>query len=381
MNLSEMNLTDVNERLAQLDVEVREAQDTDVVIKATEEKQALLERRAELVDLEQRSQDAQALETGLVEADAIVEERKEEIKMERTFAADSVEYREAWLKNLMGQELDVEERAAVTGQSAVIPTQTLNKIVEKIEKNPLIGKVDLMQIPGYVRIPIYSTNNNATWTYNSTDSADAFTYIDLQPYQLIKTIEIKADMRAMSIPAFESYIVKAIANRIETGLHKAFICGGGSASSEPEGILTTVATAAGTFTKAAATKADLLKIMGSLDSEYQDGAIWMMPSKVFYSEACAIADIVNFSGVAEGIAPKLFGHDVILSEDVTVGTNDAILYGDPKHYHANLGEGIEVAKDMSVAFNKNAAVYRGVCQADGKLDNWKAFVKFTRATA
>ena len=47
MELSEMTMKDVDERLAQLDVEVRESQDIEAVEKATEEKKALLERKAE----------------------------------------------------------------------------------------------------------------------------------------------------------------------------------------------------------------------------------------------------------------------------------------------------------------------------------------------
>ena len=67
-------------------------------------------------------------------------------------------------------------------------------------------------------------------------------------------------------------------------------------------------------------------------------------------------------------------------DNAKVSTKDAILYGQPKAYHMNLGEGVKVDKDMSVGFRSNSAVYRGVCLADGNLDNAGAFVKYTRAT-
>ncbi len=309
----------------------------------------------------------------------VVKEFKEITKMEeRTFSPDSVEYRNAWLKNLMGKQLDAEERTAITGTDA-IPTETLNKIVNVLKENALLGKVDLLQIPGYVKIPIYATNADATWTSSSTDSTDVIGNITLQPKQLIKTIEVPATVDKMSISAFESYITQALANKIESALQKAIIVGTGS--TEPTGIITAATSKTGTFTHAAVTKADLLTIMGDLASEYQNGACWIMPSKVFYAEVMAIADHNDFTNVNNGFTYKLFGKDVVLDDNAKVSTKDAILYGQPKAYHMNLGEGVSVAKDMSIGFRDNSAVYRGVCLADGNLDNSAAFVKYTRATS
>ena len=309
----------------------------------------------------------------------VVKEFKEITKMEeRTFSPDSVEYRNAWLKNLMGKQLDAEERAAITGTDA-IPTETLNKIVNVLKENALLGKIDMLQIPGYVKIPIYATNADATWTSSSTDSTDVIGNITLQPKQLIKTIEVPATVDKMSISAFESYITQALANKIESALQKAIIVGTGS--TEPTGIITAATSKTGTFTKAAVTKADLLAIMGDLDSAYQNGACWIMPSKVFYAEVMAIADHNDFTNVNDGFTYKLFGKDVVLDDNAKVSTKDAILYGQPKAYHMNLGEGVSVAKDMSIGFRDNSAVYRGVCLADGNLDNSAAFVKYTRATS
>ena len=303
------------------------------------------------------------------------EERK---TMERTFSVDSAEYRTAWIKNLMGKELDVEERTAITGTDA-IPTETLNKIINVLKENALLGKIDLLQIPGYVKIPIYATNNDATWTSESTDSVDVIGAITLQPKQLIKTIEVPATVDKMSISAFEQYISEALANKIESALQKAVIAGTGT--TEPVGIITAATSKTGTFTKAAVTKADLLSIMGDLDADYQNGACWIMPSKVFFAEVMAIADHNDFTNVNDGFTYKLFGKDVVLDDNAKVSTKDAILYGQPKAYHMNLGEGVNVAKDMSIGFRSNSAVYRGVCLADGNLDNAGAFVKYTRATS
>ena len=94
----------------------------------------------------------------------------------------------------------------------------------------------------------------------------------------------------------------------------------------------------------------------------------------------AIADHNDFTNVNNGFSYKLFGKDVVFDDNAKVSTKDAILYGQPKAYHMNLGEGVKVDKDMSVGFRSNSAVYRGVCLADGNLDNAGAFVKYIRAT-
>ena len=82
MNLDEMNLEQVTARLAELDKEVRSAEDTEAVEKAVEEKRQLLERQEELKDLEQRKKTALDLTAGK-KPDKIVEERKVEPDMEK----------------------------------------------------------------------------------------------------------------------------------------------------------------------------------------------------------------------------------------------------------------------------------------------------------
>ena len=81
MEINEMNLSEVVERLSVLETEVREMTDVDAVNKAVEEKKALLERRAELEAIETRKAQAEALTNNEVQPDHVVEVRKEEKKM------------------------------------------------------------------------------------------------------------------------------------------------------------------------------------------------------------------------------------------------------------------------------------------------------------
>lgn len=375
MDLKEMTVEQLEERKGAI---VGELDNEGADLDALEEEVRAIKAELEAREAEEakKAEVREAVASGEGEViKTFVEEKRE---MEKNFSVDSVEYRDAWLKNLMGKELNAEERTAITGTDA-IPTETLNKIVNVLKENALLGKIDLLEIPGYVKIPIYATNNDATWTDTATDSQDVIGSITLQPKQLIKTIEVPATVDKMSISAFERYITEALANKIESALQKAVIAGTGT--TEPVGIITAATAKTGTFTRAAVTKADLLNIMGDLASEYQNGACWIMPSKVFFSEVMAIADHNDFTNVNDGFTYRLFGKDVVFDDNAKVSTKDAILYGQPKAYHVNLGEGVKVDKDMSVGFRSNSAVYRGVCLADGNLDNAAAFVKYTRATS
>ena len=61
---------------------------------------------------------------------------------ERKFDAASIEYRNAWLKNIRGNEMEeVEKRALTTVMSsagAATPTTTVNKIIEKVKQTALV---------------------------------------------------------------------------------------------------------------------------------------------------------------------------------------------------------------------------------------------------
>ena len=369
------------EEIRNLDKEAIEVRMAEIKNEMEAEDSDLEALNAELDAIEERKTAVKAeAEARALEVQAVLESRntveeiepKENIMETRTFEINSVEYREAWLKNLMGRELDAEERAAMTATNA-IPTETENLIVNRLKENALLSKIDLLQIPGYVDIPVYGTNGDAAWG-STNEQADVIDKVSLTPFQLIKTVELPGTVDAMSISAFEAYLTEALANKIESALQYSVIAGTGS--SQPQGINAVKTKADGTFTKAGITKADLMKIMGSLDAKYQKDAVWIMPNALFY-EAMAVCDVPGFVALNAELQPIIGGKPVVIDDAIA----DTIFFGGAKAYHMNIGKGVEVAKDASVGFKSNSVNYRAVCLADGKLDSASAFVKFTRATA
>lgn len=304
-------------------------------------------------------------------------------KTERTFDVDSAEYRAAYLKNLQGKALNTEERAAITA-SAAIPTQTMNKIVGKLELVPMISAVDVTYIPGNITYPVEGTINAASWVAMgtaATDSADTLTSVSLGAYKLIKTIEVSADVQAMAIDAFESWLVDRLANKLQVAVDAAILTGTGT--NQATGILKSgEITQTGTFTKAAMKYKDLMKIIATIPTQYLPGASFVMPRALFYGEVLGMEDTTeNRIVVADAQAPAKFnilGYPVIVDDNCSA---DTVIFGDLREcYKFNFAKAPEVMSDDSVGFRTGSTVYRVMALADGKPVNKNAVCVFTRAS-
>lgn len=315
----------------------------------------------------------------------VISEKKEIEKMEnRNYSPDSAEYRSAFLRNLQGKELTAEERTAISA-SGTIPTQTMNKIVGKLADSPMIAAVNTMYIPGNVSIPVAGTVGDAAWVAMgtaATDSADTVTTVSLAAYKLIKTVEITADLAAMAIDAFETWLVDQLSKKISAAVDSAICTGDGS--SKATGILASGAvTQTGTYTKAGMTYKDLCKIIAKLPTQYLPGASFAMPRALFYGEVLGMTDTSGkMVVVADAQAPAKFnilGYPVIVDDNITA---DNVIFGDLREgYTFNFAQAPEVKRDESAGFRAGTTVYRAMALADGKVVNKDALCVFTRATA
>ena len=381
MELKEMTLQDVEARLSAIEGEIEAATEVDAVNALAEEKRSLLDRQAELKDLAERKEVAQKLESREITGNKIEETKKMEEK--RTFAVDTMEYRDAFMKKLQGKELDVEERAAITA-SAAIPTITMNKIISVLERTPLIAAVDVSYIPGNVTFPVENAVSEAAWVAMGTAATDGtanLTSVSLAAYKLIKTVEVTADVQAMSIDAFEGWLVDRLANKIAKAVDAGILNGSGSTSGQCLGIRISKSTQDGTYTKNTIKWSDITKIIGTLKTEYLPNASFVMNRNLFFNK---ILGLENSQGnpivVLDPQAPakyNLLGFPVIVDDNSTTGD---ILFGDFKAYKFNFAKAPEVTSDDSVAFRTGSRVYRAMALADGKLADTNAIVIFIEAT-
>ena len=381
MNLSEMNGEQLEARLEELKNETseekRDALDNDALEARIAEMEAItaeIEARKAAASEEARK----AEEAAKLDGKKIIEEER---KM--TYEVNTPEYRDAFLRNLQGKELNAEERAAVTA-TAAIPTQTMNQIVGKLELNPLIAAVDVTNIPGYVTYPAEGTINDAAWVAMgtaATDSADTLTAVTLGAYKLIKTVEITADVEAMSVDAFETWLVARLANKIEKAIDAGILNGGGSTSGECLGIKTSKSTADYKYTKAAMVWKDLTAIIGKLAGQYHNGASFVMPPALFYGEVLGMTDSTgNRVVVMDPQEPRKYN---VLGFPCIVDGNaatDEVYFGDLKAYKFNFAKAVEVKSSEDAAFRTGSKVYRAMTLADGKLADANAIVRAIRST-
>lgn len=380
MKFDEMNVEHLEARQAELAGLPTDEVSTDELEQRANELEAI---KAELEARAEAAAKAEEERQKVAESnDAVIKEFKmEDKKMEERFAVNSPEYRDAFLRKLQGKEITAEERAAVTA-TAAIPTQTMNEIVHRLELNPMIAAVDMTQIPGYVTYPAESSINNAAWVdmdTAATDAGDALQAIQLGAYKLIKTVEISADVDAMSIDAFESWLVSRLANKIEKALDAGILTGTGV--TQATGIATTKETADGTFKRSGIKWGDICGIMGALKGEYHPNASFVMNPALFFGKVLGMTDTAGQRVVVnEPQADRKFnllGYPVIV--DGNCGAED-IFFGDLKAYKLNLAKAVEVKRSEEAEFRKGSAVYRAMTLADGKLADVNAIVRYVATT-
>ncbi len=379
-DFTEMNVEQLEARQAELaGMPTEEATTEELEARAGELEAIKAELEARIAKAAAEEEERQKIAQG---NDPVIKEFKEDKKMEETrFAINSPEYREAFLKNLQGKELTAEERAAVTA-TAAIPTFTMNEIVHKLELNPLIAAVDVTNIPGYVTYPVESSVAEASWVAMGTaaeDSADTLTSITLGAYKLIKTVEITADVEAMAIDAFESWLVSRLANKIEKALDAGIINGLGT--TQATGILTVKTQADLTFTRSKMKWEQLAAIPGKIGGQYLNGASFVMSPDLFFGKVLGMVDssgarvaVLDPQGPAKY---NVLGFPCIIDGNIT---SEDILFGDLKAYKLNFAKAIEVKKSEEAAFRTGSAVYRAMTLADGNLADVNAIVRCVATT-
>lgn len=372
---------EIESRLAAI---AQELEHEDADVDALErEARALKEERDTLTSSAQRRRKLLA-EIGSGQTGRVTRTFADEGMEERTYGVETPEYRSAWLRNLQGKELSVEERAAVTA-TAAIPTTTMNKIIARMELTPLIQAVDVTYIPGNVTYPIEKTVNGVSWVdmgTAATDSADAIDSISLGAFKLIKTVEITADVKAMGIDAFEDWLVARLGNKMSVAVAAAIAAGTGS--NQATGLTKSgQITQTGTYTKAGMTYKDLMAILATLPSQYLVNAKFAMPRAVFYSDLLGMTDSSGKPVVVADVqSPAKFnvlGYPVILEDSFP---KDNIVFGDLfEGYKFNFAMAPEVRSDESVGFRSGSTVYRVMALADGKPADVNGLCLFTRAGA
>lgn len=328
--------------------------------------------------IEERKKLAASINAGEIEGNPVElpkEQRNvavEPEKMERDTLLAAPEYRNAFLKSLMGKSLnDIEKRMMTTAANSVgsvIPTQTLNKIVEKLKQVAIIYPlVTSMEIPSNVIIPVEKTTADASWVPEATaseDSDDLIENISLSAYKILKTIEISAQVEAMSIDAFENFIVTQLSNKVKMVVDAAIISGNGTGKAT--GILKE-ATPVPTRLTTGWEYDDIVNLVGALGSMYAVNAVFVMSRTTLYSRIAKIKDEnknpIFIPKAEDGFAGKILGYPVKVYDATGA---DTIIFGDFSYYFFNWVKPFVIEKSKEAGFRSGSTVFRALGLADGK---------------
>ena len=339
-----------------------------IIKKATEEKRALLERQAELKELETRKQTALNLQSGAVEG-KIIEERGKKI-MEKTFGLGTPEYRSAWLSQLQGKQIEERAAIALADAGAVIPEDLQNSIIAKAkEYAPVLNEITLLNVPGGVKFAVEgATNAAAIHTENATINAESDTLVEvvLSAYEITKLIQISATVKNMSIASFEAWLVANLAESIAMKVENLIFNGTGSA--QATGLVATATAITGGISAA-----NVYAVFGALKSGYARNAKVAVNRTTFFTSVLPLQDKAkNDLVVREGGEYVLLGSKVMFTDSVADGE---LVVGDFRKYVANMAEGQNVKSAFDI--NTNSYKYLGVTEFDGKPAIAEAFAKIT----
>lgn len=210
---------------------------------------------------------------------------------EATDKFGTMEYRKAFMNYVVrGTAIPTEYRAdavaKTTDVGAVIPTNVLNQIVEKLESTGMIlALVTRTAYKGGVSIPLSTVKPVATWVNEGAgsdkqkknikkDGMITFAY-----HKLRCAVAVSLETDTMALPAFESLIVNNIVEAMTKAVEQAIISGSGAG--QPKGIIKETPEAGQALDVTAPAYKNLIDAEAALPIAYERGAVWCMSKKTF----------------------------------------------------------------------------------------------------
>lgn len=368
-----MTIEQINKRCEEIQAELSKEEITEEEVgKLEEEVKQLSEERKALVDKAEKRKEILTKvvnEKNVIEENPL-EERKEELNMNK-------EYRNAYLKKLMGKELTEEETRAfaTAGVSGAMPEETSETIITKITKlAPVLNEITLLNVKGGVKFAVEGTKTAASiHKENETITADAdkLVTVTLGGFEVTKLVQVSKSVATMTVAAFETWLTDMIASMLAEKIEDQIYNGTGE--SEAKGILAETFTDDTNAVKVTNNYSanDVRKLVGLLPAGYDKNAKMHMNKKTLFNQLMALQDNAKHDLVREinGVF-YVYGYEVKVSDKIADGV---IVLGDFKKYVGNLALNDEVVSQFDI--NTNSYKYLGCAIFDGKTALLDAFVK------
>lgn len=301
---------------------------------------------------------------------------------------DDLEYRNAFMEFVLRNKAipaELRDNTKTSDVASVIPTQLVNKIIEKFDNVgmilPLITKTSYK---AGVEVPTSSVKPVATWVgtsdnltgegAGSTRQKKTTGVITFSYYKLRCEISMSMEVGTMALAAFEAKFIENVAKAMTYAVENSVINGTGV--SQPKGILTSDVPEGQALT-GALDYAKLVEAEGVLPVEYEAGAKWCMNKKTF-AKVMGMVDQqgqpiarVNF-GLGGKPERTINGREVVITP--YVADNEMFIY-DFSDYVLNTIYDMGISKKQD--WDTEDLLTKAVMSVDGKPVDLGSLVKLT----
>lgn len=361
-------LQEIEARLAAIAEEMKgEGADIDALSKETD---ALTEERKKLKEqAEKRAKILSSVAAGSGAAEPIL---KTEPKEGRKFGADSPEYRSAFFKNLLGEDMSAEERAAFTATTAntaaVLPTTTLDKIWDLITGRHSIMNDITVYRTGTILEVIKHTAVTAGKAKKVSENAanddenNTFVKVTLSGNDFSKTVKISYAMSKMSVDSLETYLVNEIGAQL-----------GEVMADDAISTISTAINAKNKKTSASTTAVTFAELATTFGLLKRTSTVKLYCSfSTLYNQLVSMTDAngrpIYQPSAQDGAMGALLGAQVRIEDGVADGT---ILIGDPTRVVYNMVQDVMIESDKDIA--NHVVMYSGYARGQGALIDDQSF--------
>ena len=373
-----MKYNEVMTRIAEIDAMNPKEMELEELKSVNEERESLESMRT---DYEENGKALAEKRKAIAEDETIpviakFEDKPEERKMENL----NVEYRNAFLKNLLGVELsDVEQRAFVhttENTGAVVPEETLNKIYSTMEEaHPILKDVQILRTGAVISIAKHTAivAGDAAIVAEGVandDEQNTFVNVTLSGKDFSKHVDFSYRLGKMAIPAFEQYLVKEISDRLGAAMADDIVAQ----------IKTDLAVANKVDADVPGTLAvgDVLSGLALLKAAPSSNIY--VSSATFYGDIASMQDATTklsfLPNYQESVSGQLLGKNIKIEDSMADGE---VLILDPNQFVYNVVQDVMLERDKNIKTHVHTIA--GFAIAEGTLTNDKAGALVTVGTA
>lgn len=375
-----------------VDFQEVDTEERDSFLNATQALKDEFDKNADqIAKLEERKQRLQE------EAEKMDIKKHEPQKHEKRYAADTVEYRDLWIKTIKG-EMSPAELRAVTSTADGVPVPTImQQYVETAWER--YGHVSALVTKSYYKgllaVPYEESASDAAYHAEGGAAATEETLtLDetlLQPVMIKKWISVTDEVKALTGDEFLRYIADEIVYKVVKFLDDQIVAGAGSSSKGVIGITT----AALTESLTAALDFNVINLaLGNLGDRVEN-PVAIMNKKTFYSNFMGLKDtsgqpifrvLTDNEGrtrnYVNGI-PVVFSSALDDYDTATASTDPYLIVGDLSAYRLNLPEGEDVIMlhDPYTLATQDMERIIGRLFAAGNVVRPKSLIKVIKAAA